>query len=174
MKYQNKFISFLKRHNIYDKTKYEYLMNNTTFVDIDENANFIGCYYTKNEFNYITNIKLYIPNFDDDVCVMICIHEYIHGYIMYDKLNKQYSTKASEEVLPMFYEYLYYLENENEELKNYRISTINSIKDENNFKYILGLIMQDELQQHYKYDINLLNYLITKKSPSIVKKLKKH
>jgi len=172
MNYYNKFIFFLKRHNIYDKNKYEYLLSNTTFIDTDDEVEYIGCYYTKNEYNYITGINLVIPNLDDDVCVMIAIHEYIHGYIMYDKLNKQYSMKASEEVLPMFYEYLYYLENQSDELEKYRISTIDNIEKENKFKYVLGLTMQNELSLIYKHDFNSLNYVVTTRSPYIIKSLK--
>jgi len=173
--YQDKFLSFLKKHNLYDEEKYSYLIKKATFIDLnkDENISSIGCYYIKNEFNIITKIELYLPKLNDDISVMIAIHEYVHGYLMYSRLNKSYKPKASEEVLPMFYEYLYYLEEKNQELEEYRSKTIEYVEKESKIKYLLGFLLQEELLSIYDYDINKMDIDIKKKSPILVKEIKK-
>ena len=106
--YENKFISFLKRYNLYDETIYNYLINNAIMVDIKEYIDFIGCFFVKNEYDCITKVTLCIPFLEDDITTLITIHEYVHGYTMFKKIGKKYQLKASEEVLPMLYEELYF------------------------------------------------------------------
>lgn len=173
-KYQEKFLSFLKRHNLYDEEKYNYLIKKATFIDldIDKPISSIGCYYVKNEYNVVTKIELCLPKLNDNICVMIAIHEYIHGYLMYNRLNKSYKPKASDEVLPMFYEYLYYLEEKNEELEEYRTKTIEYVEKELKIKYLLGFLFQEELLETYNHDINKMDLGVKKKSPRLIKELK--
>ena len=158
--YENKFISFLKRYNLYDETIYNYLINNAIMVDIKEYIDFIGCFFVKNEYDCITKVTLCIPFLEDDITTLITIHEYVHGYTMFKKIGKKYQLKASEEVLPMLYEELYFLENQSPKLLNHRKNTLSYIKGVAPFKYKLGYAMQKELLLVNNKDITHLNSLV--------------
>lgn len=155
--YEIKFLNFLKRHNLYDEEKYSYLKQNSSKVDIKINQDFIGCYFNKDEQNRIIKIRLIIPILENDITVMLAIHEYVHGYIMLDKINTTDIEEDEEEVLPMFYEYLYYLENRNKEIEEYRINMIKTVFTENKFKYKLALLLLEELEILYDYNLYDIN-----------------
>ena len=172
MDYKYKLITFLKKYNLFDEEKYNYLINNAFMVDTSMALDFIGCFYLKNEWKVITKVRLCLPRLDSDIAVMLTIHEYVHGFIMYDKIGSSYSTKASEEVLPMLYEFLYFLENRTPEMEQYR----KIVDDINNngvcFKHKLGFIMKDELAKERNLDINYISNIVRNNCHKYIKKLK--
>ena len=114
----------------------------------DDNRNFFGCFWLVNN-GYLNKISLVVPFFDNDITVLINIHEYIHGIMLYEKLGKKYKPGIDIEILPMLYEKLYVLENSNNELIQFEDSLNQKINDSNELKYKLGLMCSDKLLQMY-------------------------
>ncbi len=109
---EEKFIKFLKDNNIYDEKVLEFFKNNSTYVDFkdDDTKYFIGC-YPKVENGILKGVNICVPDMEDEVTVTINIHEYVHTLELYKKLNKEYKETSYEEVLPVFYELIFFKEN---------------------------------------------------------------
>ena len=109
---EEKFIKFLKDNNIYNKEALKYFNDNSTYVDYkDESAEyFVGC-YPKVENGILKGINICVPRMEDEITVTINIHEYVHALRLYKGLNKKYKDTGYEEVLPVFYELIFFKEN---------------------------------------------------------------
>lgn len=161
-----KFIDFFKRHNLYDEKIFNYLRENSVMFDYrDEDSRpFIGCYYTYSKDDKLKKISLCVPFIDDDITILINIHEYIHGILMYNKIGYKYKAGIDCEVLPMLYERIFVEETQNEKLKEYLKYLNKNILESSNPEYQLALNVQDELLEEYNKN---------KKIKTLNKKIKK-
>lgn len=89
--YYKKFIRFLKEHNLYDAEALEYLRNNGVFFDFleEENRDFIGCRYILDKNKKLQKIQICAPFIRDEKTILINIHEFTHGLMLYKYLGKK-------------------------------------------------------------------------------------
>ena len=162
--YYNDFINFFKKHNLYDEEIFNYIQKNRTLFDYrdEEQRIFIGCYYTCNKQGILQKIKLCVPFIDNQITLLINIHEYIHAIELYKNIGKKYEQKDTEETLPMLYEQLYYLENPNKELEIYLIELNKKITKKSSKSYQIALLIQEELLAYYQKTNPTLKKLQTK------------
>lgn len=148
--YYGKFIDFFKRHNMYDEDMFNYLrMNSFGFDYRDEDyGDFIGCFFDCNN-GILKKIRLGTPFIVDDITLLINIHEYVHGIILYKMLGKKLKLGIDWEVLPMLYEKIYMLENHTDELVQYEKMLDKRINEDSNVEYKIGLAIRDDLIQMY-------------------------
>lgn len=146
------FITFFQKHNLYSEDAFRYLRENSTLFDYrdEDNRDFIGCYCVNDDRKMLKEIMLIVPFFDSRVTVSINIHEYIHGLIAYNKLNKKYKIGIDCEVLPMLYEKIYFLEHPCRELEEHEKKTKEIIFNANIQRYIIALKCQEELLSYYQ------------------------
>ena len=157
--YYEKFLEFLKSHNLYDEDIYKYWYDNSMRFDylIEEGRDFINTYY-KFENGYLVKLWSFLPFIDSDITVLINIHEYVHMYVMYNKLGKRCKIGRDCEVLPILFERIYIEENKTPELLKYYNFLNDSIIDDNDDKYVLALNISNELIKEYnKQDISKLD-----------------
>lgn len=157
-------IDFFKRHNLYDKDMFDYLSYNSTMIDYKDPDQrcFIGCFPVFDKKNKLIKIHLCVPYVYDDITMLISIHELVHGITLYKKINKKCDIGIDCEVIPMLYEKIYINENNNSELINYANKIDDMINTENDIKYMLGLILRDELIDKYYPDIKKLEKQVKK------------
>ena len=88
--YYEKYITFLKKHNIYNENIINHMNLYCTYFDYidEEKRDFIGCFYTEDKYNRINKIHAFIPHIDSDITLLINLHEYIHLVILHDHLGK--------------------------------------------------------------------------------------
>lgn len=168
-----KFINFLKKYNLYDEAIYNYLIKNTTFVDYKSDKDFIGCFYKLDKANNVIKINLCIPFLENDVTISITTHEYIHGYLLYKNIGYPYTPEITDEVIPMLFEQLYYLENNTLEMKTHLEETKNNIIKGNRINHKLGILMQQELLSFQQYDVDTLKEYVNKLYKKYTHTLKK-
>ena len=169
--YYEKFINFLKKHNLYDEEVIQYWTKNKISFDYleEESRCLIGCYY-KIENKILTKISLIVPFIDNDKTVLINIHEYIHLLLTYHKLGYKYKLDPSREILPIFYERIFIRENETASLLNYYNYLNSYIIEENLNEYVLALKISDILLKTYNND-NV--FKLENKAKKLVRKNKK-
>ena len=150
--YYNNFINFFKKHNLYDEEMFNYIQKNRTLFDYrDEDQRIIiGCYYICNKQGILQKINICVPFINDPITLLINIHEYIHAIESYKNISKKYEHKDTEETLPMLYEVLYYLENQNKELKIYLTELNKKITKNSSKSYQIALLIQEELLTYYQ------------------------
>lgn len=150
--YYNKYINFLIKHNIYKAEIMQYITKYSIKIDyhMEEQRDFIGCFYSIDKNKRIKKISICTPYIDSDITVLINIHEYIHLFILYQYLNKKYERNKDEEILPILYELLYYLDNPSKELEKKIIELNNTIKDTSPIQYKIALKSRDELLEYYQ------------------------
>ena len=152
-----KFISFLKRHNIFDEDIYNSYINDAfIFPYSDNNIDLINCFYAIDNNNILLDIRPSIPYIDDEKTLLINIHEYVHYYIMYKKLGKEVIIGQNCEVLPLLYEKIYILENDNVFLKKYENYLLDIIIKSNDKKYLYGLEIRDKIIKKKKIKNNFV------------------
>lgn len=171
MIYYNKFIDFLKKHNLLEKESFIFISNHTKNINYEnyEEREFIGCYYEINEKGKLISFKVCVPEITNERTLLINIHEYIHALLLYNMLNKKCDIGLEKEVLPMLYEKLYILENEEVSMKEYQHQLLETINEIGTPEYIIGNEVSDKLIMHTDEEIMKLN----KKAKSMVRKLKK-
>ena len=166
----NEFVLFLKKYNIYDEEIYRYYLENANRFDYyndDFLRNFIGCsLIIDNKHNGLKQIIPTVPYPVDDVTTLINIHEYVHLFSIYNKLGKKYKKDISEEVLPIFYEKLFVLENGNSNLNNYEKQLDEIALKENDERYLLALKIS-------QYLLDSLNVFTFNELVKVVKKVRK-
>lgn len=164
----NKFFEFLHNHNIYDDKVYKYYLNNANNFDYyneDMFRSYIGCSFITSKNKILKQIIPIVPYPVDDITTLINIHEYVHTLGCYDKINKRFKSSVSDEILPIFYEKLFVLENNNTKLNNYEEFLDNAALESNDEKYLLGVKVSKYLLDDYNYDeFNKLNKKIKKLS----------
>ena len=147
------FVNFFKKHNLYDVNIFNYLRYNSIQFDYhdDEKRPYIGYHYLTDKNDILTKIKLYVPYIDSHKTILINIHEYIHGIILYNKLEKKFKQEIDSEILPILYEKIYLLENPSKELEDFLNYLNNRItKDNLNLiQYKIALEVQDEMLKYY-------------------------
>ena len=150
--YYEKYITFLKKHNIYNENIINHMNLYCTYFDYidEEKRDFIGCFYTEDKYNRINKIHAFIPHIDSDITLLINLHEYIHLVILHDHLGKKYKRDHDEEILPMFYELLYYTENPTKELEIQIKNLNNEIKENSPLQYKIALEKRKEIFKYYK------------------------
>ncbi len=169
--YYQKFIDFLKRHNLYNEEVLTYWKNNKMSFDYreEEQRELIGVYYIFKK-NILEKIQLIVPFTDNDKTVLINIHEYIHLFLLYPYINKRCIIDKDKEVLPFYYERLYIEENNTEELKKYYQYLNSCIIKDNIDEYTIALEISDILLSEYRNnDIKRLQ----KHTKKLMKKMKK-
>lgn len=147
----DKFIDFLKQHDLYDEEIFKYYWDNTFMFDYidDELRRFIGCSFILDGNNCLKGIMACAPFIEDDRTVLINIHEYVHVLLMYPYIGKKCDIGRDIEVLAIFYEKLYVLENNNPELDKYSNYLDSKIYYTNEKEYVLGLALRDKLNRLY-------------------------
>lgn len=150
--YYEKYINFLKKHNLYNENILNYMKLYSTYFDYreEEKRDFIGCFYMQDKKNRINKIKAFVPHIDSDITVLINIHEYIHLFILYHHIGKRYQRDKDEEILPMFYELLYYIENPTKELEIKITNLNNEIKENSPLQYKIALQSRNEILKYYQ------------------------
>lgn len=150
--YYKRYIDFLQKHNIYNEEILEYIRKHSTYIEYidEEKREFIGCFYNIDKNNKLKKIHICIPYIDSDLTTLINIHEYIHILTLYPYLDKKYKSNNQEEILPIFYELLYFLDNPSNTLKEEIIKLNNKIKNSNQEKYKIALKCKKELLDYYQ------------------------
>ena len=156
MKYNPAIIDFFKRHNMYDEEMFNYLQENTIMIDFKDpdQRGFIGCFYVQDKKGRLTKIVLNIPYVYDYKTALINIHEITHGIENYKKLGKKFKKDNTVEALPILYEKIYIMENDNEELTKYGEYLDTLCGRDNATEYQMALKVRDELLSNYSYDMN--------------------
>lgn len=168
-RFYSKFVEFLKSHNLYEEQAFRYIWKNALYIDYlnEEVRDFIGCFFIY-ENGYLTKIRLCVPYIVDDKTVLINIHEYVHAFLLYYKLNTKYKIGIEKEVLPLFFEKLYILENPGRGLEEYERYLNQFIIKENILEYKLALDVVDDLVQLYKPEMSIQK--LEKKTKRLVKR----
>ena len=168
--YYRKFVDFLKHHYLYDEEIFDYWEKHKINFDYreEEQRDFIGCFYSLRN-NILEKIRLIVPFIDDDKTLLINIHEYVHLFLMYPKLNKKCLLGMDREVLPILYERIYIKENSTEELLAYYEYLNSFIKENNHEEYVIALDVSDKLLDMYYDNV----YRNEKEAKKMVKKLYK-
>ncbi|MBQ8193152.1 MAG: hypothetical protein IJZ46_03675 [Bacilli bacterium] len=169
-----KFIDFFKRHNLYNERVFRYIRENSTLFDYreEEYRSYISTVPVIGKDKRLKAVKLIVPHIGDDKTILINIHEYIHALLFYNKLGKYFEIGPEIEILPLFYERLYILENPTEELIKYKEFLDNIIIEENREEYIIALNSQEELHKYFTEGNTNIESL-EKKSKKLSKKYKK-
>ena len=146
-----KFKNFLKKHSIYNEKIINYIQENTIVIDYndEEYRSYISTVPVIGKDNRLKAIKSILPYINNDITILININEYVKALIYYQRLGKYFNIKEEIEILPLFYERLYILENETEELRQYKQYLDKSIIEENTQKYVIALNSQEEMQTYY-------------------------
>ena len=149
--YYQKYINFLKKYNIFNKEILEYIRKNSMHFNYmeEEKREFIGCFYIQDKNNTLQKIHICIPYIDSDLTVLINIHEYIHILSSYPYINRKFKLSKEVETLPIFYEQLYYLDNQSEYLKKEMIKLSNQILNSDQIEYKIALYCKEELLDYY-------------------------
>lgn len=83
------FHSFLKQENMYDEEFLRYLKDRTVTVPSDIDKSWFGCFAIVNE-GMLVDIKLLVPEIENEDNLLVNIHEYTHAYDLYQVLNQPY------------------------------------------------------------------------------------
>lgn len=169
--YNKTFITFLKKHNLYNQEALKYLYNNGIFFDYNEEEYrcFIGCYYIFKK-NKLQKIQIISPYIKDEKTLLINIHEFTHGLLLYKYLNKKITIEKDSEILPMLYERIYLKEHYTKEAKQYIDELNNNITSNSKIEYILSLRVQEEMLSYQEKEDNPLK--LQKKAKRLIKKYK--
>lgn len=176
--YYNKFIDFFKRHGLYDIALFNYFNLNSVKINMnkygEEKWSFIGTYPNYKD-KKLVKIKLVVPDIDSDIAVLINIHEYIHAIMLYKYMGREYEPDIDREVLPMFYEKLYILENDSRELRDFEFKRDYKLLYDGGIEHKLWFDNKNELLRLYNegYDFDRLNKYIKKICKDMSKKNKK-
>ena len=151
--YYLEFITFFIKHNLYNEEMFEYIRENSFLIDYreEEKRPLIGCQYTFDKKDRLTRINLLVPIMHDKLTILINIHEYLHAITLYKYLGKKCKLGFEKETLPMLFETIYALENQDTELQNH-LNYLNShIKNEDSqLEYKISLLIQPELLNYYQ------------------------
>ncbi len=155
--YYQKFIDFLKKHNLYDEDVINYWKNHKVSFDYreEEQRDFIGCFYMLRD-NVLEKISLIVPFIDNDKTVLINIHEYVHLFLLYPKLRKKCIIGIDKEVLPILYEKIYIHENPTDELINYYEYLNSFIEKSGKEEYLIALDISEQLLENNYSNIRQL------------------
>lgn len=153
----NKFVNFLKQHNLYDEEIFDFYWNNSFMFDYldDELRKFIGCYFIFDNSELLKKIMICVPFVNDDKTVLINVHEYVHVFLMYPYMNKKCKIGMDIEALAIFYEKLYILENSSPELIEFANYLDSKIFYNNKKEYVLALMIKDKLIELYNKGYNI-------------------
>lgn len=99
-----KFVNFLKQENMYDEDFFKYLKTRTVTTPSNTDKSWFGCFsIIDNEI--LADIKLLVPEIENEDNLLVNIHEYTHAYDLYqllgypyieDKMNKEARAKEME------------------------------------------------------------------------------
>lgn len=149
-----KFINFFKEHKLYDEEIFTYLRENSImfdYLDTDQRP-LVGTYYTFDKRQRLNKIILYVLFIKDEITIVTNIHEYTHGLLAYNNLNKKYTLKDDCEILPMLMEKIYLKENPSSTLERYiqyLDTKILESKNKEDYRYKIALDIQSELLEYY-------------------------
>lgn len=167
----NKFFIFIYDNGIYDQEVYKYYLNNAFIFDYYEQNMFkssIGCsLIIDKDTDILLGIKPIVPAMVDDITTLINIIEYVHTLCLYNKINKKYKDSVTSEVLPMYYENLFVMENESKELQKFKADLDKAALNSNDEKDLIALKLSYKLLDERKNNDNF------KKVNKKVKKLSK-
>lgn len=168
-----KFINFFQKHNLYNEEIFDYLRLNSILFDyLDEDTRpFIGCYHTLDKDLKLKKIELCVPLIADEKTILINIHEYTHGILLYEYLNKKIKITNDCETLPLLMERIYLEENPSQELEEYIKKLNTKIQNDTSIeaqKYKTALNIQEELLTYYNKTHNFNK--VKKKSKKLYRK----
>lgn len=98
------FFEFLKHENIYDEELLSYLKSRTVIVPSNTDKSWFGCFSIVDN-GILVEIKLLVPEIENEDNLLVNIHEYTHAYDMYQllgypyiegKMNKEARAKEME------------------------------------------------------------------------------
>lgn len=149
--YYDKYIQFLKEHNLYNIELLNYIKANSTYFDYreEENRDYIGCFFKLNKKKKLEKISLVLPFIIDEQTVIINIHEYIHAFMYYKYLGKKVVFDNTIEILPMLYEKIYLIENYTPSNDKYIANLDSKITPNSDIKYQVALALQTKLIKYY-------------------------
>ena len=167
------FINFFKRHNLYNRETFDYLCKNSIHFDyLDKDKHpYIGYHYLTNEEGNLSKIILFVPYIDSKQTILINIHEYIHGIILYNKLGKRYKLGKDAEILSFLFEKIYLLEKQDKNLELFQKNLNKLISESSPIEYKIALEAQEEMLQYY-YDYNPSFVKLEEKAKKLAKRYK--
>ena len=138
---KEEFISFLKKHNLYDREIINSFLNKSF---IDEDIRYSGCLYIIDNKNILLQVRACVPTIVDYRTMLVNIHEYVHYYIVSKKIGQKVIIGRNCEVLPMLYEKIFIIEKNEEDLNEYDNFLNDSINKED-FSYVYALEIREKL-----------------------------
>ena len=151
----NKFFEFLHIHNIYFEEVYKYYLNhscNFDYYNEDYFRGLISCNFNMDKNGILKEIITFVPRQVDDITTLINIHEYVHTLCAYDSLNKKFILKDDCEILSIFYEKLFVLEQNNPKLNEFERMLNAAALESDNIKYIKATKIANKLLDSYDHD----------------------
>lgn len=121
----------------------------------------IGCYYDITD-GKITSYKLSLPNIEDLLTILINIHELVHALILDSRLNEPFTNICTNEILPMFYEFVFVEKMNNKELSEKYSVYLNTLSNQ-----------YDKIHQQASKKLNTLIKYYDTNSIKTLKKCKK-
>lgn len=163
-----KYINFLKKHEIYDEKCIRYLHRHSVKINYQD-MSLIGCTLDIDRKGRLRSFIPCVPYLYNDKMVAIYIYVYVQALELIPKLGKKYEDNFLDQLLPLFYLKLYLTENANEALWTYDQSIRNTLlEDQTNQSKIL-LQSLDRLIGNY-YQENSEAKKMGKKAKRLAKK----
>lgn len=152
--YFDKYMAFLRKHELYDEYFFDYFWNRAVHVDIRDEE-YQGLFGSNvpiiNEKNKLIDLVPCMPFIDNDKAVAIGIYTYVHALTQTPRIGKKHNdNKYFCYILPMFYERIYIIENENEALLKHEEEIRYNIEIGDSLENKLILQSVDELVDSYK------------------------
>lgn len=147
---QEKFVRFLKKHELYNGMCFSYFLNQSVkicYKDIKE-ALFMDCAIGMKNGKLQSFIPI-VPYLDNDKAVAMNIYAYVQTLNLLPNLGNKYEENYDDLLLPLFYLRLYLMENANEALWTYEKKIRNKLL--RNESYVSKIVLQqtDELIGNY-------------------------
>ena len=164
MIFNPKVIDFFKRHNMYEEEMFKYFSDKSMMIDyrVLECRPFVGTFPIINKKNYIIDVQVNVPYVDGNETMLITIHELVHAIEYYQKIGKKYKKDITIETLPLLYEKIYILEENDEKLTSYGKYLDSIILEKKEIDYLFGLKNRDALLKEYNYDMHKMQKLVKK------------
>lgn len=152
-KLYQEYISFLKKHGLYDNKCFSYIQSQAVLVDYQglEDKNLIGCAINIDRSGRLRSFVPCLPYLNNKKMVAISIYVYTQALMLISKLGKEYEEDFYSRSLPLFYLKLYLVENANEVLWQYdQQIEKNLLENETNQSKLLLEYLERLLENYYQ------------------------
>ena len=87
---------FFKKENIYNEDFFEYVRNRVHYLPSDVSLDWFGCFPILDENNILIDFHIFVPTIKTEENKLVNIHEFYHGYELYNELGKTYIEDREE------------------------------------------------------------------------------